>query len=207
MATILDLQVAASADDCFVNWSGTAWDLDLVRVSQMAGYATATDYKRGGGMRFLGVTIPKNAIINTAYFTLRSVGNDGVDTVKSKISGELVANAITFSYLTDYQARTQTTAHVHWDTIAHWTLGSDYNSPEIKTIIQEIVNQATWVPGNALVIFWDDFDDLSSHTSNARRRGYSYDQDTTYCAKLHIEFETFPAGYQHGSYYPHILAH
>jgi hypothetical protein len=46
---------------------------------------------------------------------------------------------------------------VNWDntsspTLGSWTLKSSYTSPELKTIIQEIVNDTNWTSGNALAI-------------------------------------------------------
>ena len=194
MSTILDLIVTASSDDCDVSWDGSAWVLSLVALSQRVGYTNDTNYKLGGGMRFLNVTIPKYAIIDTAYLTLRAYATRTGTTVNSKIKGEAADNPVTFSDLPDYQGRAKTTAAVNWNSIPAWTLDIDYNSPEIKTIIQEIVNRAGWASGNALVIFWDDHDDLSSHATGCRRQGYSYDTSTTYCARLHIEYTPPPAG-------------
>jgi len=145
-------------------------------------------------MRFLNVTIPKNATIDTAYLTLRAYATRTGTTVNSKIRGEAADNPVTFSTLADYQGRPKTTAVVNWNAIPAWTLDTDYNSPEIKTIIQELVNRAGWVSGNALVIFWDDHDDLSTHAAGCRRQGKAYDTDTTYCAKLHIEYTVPAAG-------------
>jgi len=199
MSTVLNLTVAASEDDCYVDWhNGAAWVFAFTTLRQMVGYYGSASYKRGGGMRFLNATIPKGATIDTAYLTLQAMDSNAVDTVNSKISGEAADNPITFSNLADYQARAKTTT-VNWNAIDDWTADADYNSPEIKTIIQEIVNRAGWASGNALVLFWDDHDDLSSHNAQCVRMAKSYNTDTTYCARLHIEY-TPPAvaGRSHG---------
>ena len=194
MSTILDLIVTASSNDCDVYWDGSAWVLSLVGLTQRVGYTNATALKEGGGMRFLNVTIPKDATIDTAYLTFKASDTRTGTTVNSKIRGEASDNPITFSTLADYQGRAKTTAVVNWDAIPAWTLDTDYNSPEIKTIIQELVNRAGWASGNALAIFWDDHDDLSTHATGCRRQGKAYDTDTTYCARLHIEYTPPAAG-------------
>jgi hypothetical protein len=191
MAT-LDRQVAASADDCFVYWDGLAWVFSFGVPRIRLGYHAADQYKQGGGMRFLNITIPKGATIDAAYLTITARDSDNLNDVNSKIHGEDVDDAATFSDLADYQGRDRTTAVVNWDGIASWTENVEYNSPEIKTIIQEIIDRAGWASGNDLVIFWDDHDDRSTHTNNTERTGKAYDYSTTACPKLHIEY-TSPA--------------
>lgn len=187
MAT-LDRQVGASSDDCFVDWDGAVWTLSLTRIMACVGYNTSSSYKRGGGYRFTNISIPKGSTITAAYITITCDQSATVDTVNSGIHGEDVDDAAQFSDYTDYSGRPRTTAVVNWDAIGNWTKDVEYDSPEIKTIIQEIIDRAGWASGNAMVIFWDDHDDRSSHVSSCRRRGYSYDGSTTKAPKLHIEY-------------------
>ncbi len=55
-----------------------------------------------------------------------------------------------------------------WDNIPAWTQDTEYQSPDISAIVQEIVNQAGWVSGNHLVLFWDDHEGRSTATRQAR---------------------------------------
>jgi hypothetical protein len=185
---ILDLQVGASADDCRKKWTGSAWSFDASNTSQNIGYYDSTAYKLGGGMRFQNVAIPQGATITTAYLTLRANNSFSNTAVNARIKGEDVDDAAAFSNLADFDGRARTTAEVDWNNVAAWANGSDYNSPEIKTVIQEIVGRAGWTPGNALVIFLDDFDDRSDHNNYTCRSAYSYDGSSTYVPKLHIEY-------------------
>jgi hypothetical protein len=200
----LDLQIVASADDCRVRWSGSAWELDAATTSQWVGVGGLPNTKAGGGMRFQSVTIPQGATVTTAYLTLTCQGSDSLTVVNSVIIGEGVDNAAAFSNIADYQARRGTivggandnnitSASVSWNAIPAWTLDTEYNSPEIKTIIQEIVNRAGWASGNALVLFWDDHAGNTTQVTNTRRRGYSYDGSTAKAPKLHIEYATVTA--------------
>jgi len=115
-------------------------------------------------------------------------------TVNSRISAEDVDDAATFSSDSSaFDARwaARTTARVDWDNIGAWTLNTDYNSPDIKTVIQEIVDRAGWASGNDIVIFWDDFDDRSTHNTSRWRLAYSYTTPAS-APKLYIEW-TIPA--------------
>ncbi len=191
----LDLQVAASSDDIQVNWSGSAWAGNLAADKLLAGYTNTSFFKRGGGLRFQNVTVPHGATISTAYLQLTCRTASTSTGVKTRIIGNLTPNAATFSSIEDYQSRrgtdaggtnndNRTVAQVDWDDIESWILDQQYNSPEIKTIIQEIVNQTNWVVGNSLALFWDDHEGRSSEYRDA----YSYDGSTIKAAKLHIEY-------------------
>lgn len=182
--TILNLQVIASTDDCLKQYGDTFYlDFVVQRVGDVQNYDTLS----GGGMRFTNVTMPKGAIISTAYLTIRAYSmQDDHESVRSRIRGEAVDDAVTFSDLPNYDGRVRTTAVVDWDNIPIWVGDTDYNSPEIKTIIQEIVNRDGWVSGNDLVIFWDDHEGRSD--GQAYRDGYPYDSSATYAPKLHIEY-------------------
>jgi hypothetical protein len=185
MAEELNLQVGASTDDVRRYLVGDGWELSSAEFG--AGYISGSIYKLGCGARFTGVTIPKGATINTAYLTLRARANRTSTTVNTRISAEKADNPDTFAddkAAFDSRFANHTDARIDWDNIPAWTAGTDYNSPEIKTVIQEIVNRAGWASGNALVIFWEDFDARSTYNRVAR----SYDDDPTYAPKLHIEY-------------------
>ena len=114
------------------------------------------DYR--SGFRFTNVNIPQGSIINSAYLKLKAstIPPDGTmpDTF---IEGEDSDNAATFSTMNDYDGRPRTSASVSW-TPSAWVEDTWYTSPDIRNIIQEIVNRSGWRKGNALALFWRDAD-------------------------------------------------
>jgi len=68
------------------------------------------------------------------------------------IRGILQADPATWAVGTRPSTRPKTTASVAWSPGADWTLNSWYESPDITSIIQEIVNQAGFSGAIALVI-------------------------------------------------------
>lgn len=197
-AATLDIRVANTSDDCDVFWNGSAWGINTTE-KMILGDVNTGALKQGGGMRFLNVALPQGANITTAYLTFRASASASNNIVKSNLTGEAIDNASTFSTLANYQARrgtaaggasnaNLTSAYVNWDSIGAWTSGSDYNSPEIKTIIQEIVNRAGWASGNAMVIFFDDHLARGTQSSGVYRYATSYDVNSSFAPLLHIEY-------------------
>lgn len=198
--TSIDKQVIASSDDIVVYNNSSSWANQALTIgNETTGYIAGTALKSGVGLRFLNVTIPAGAVITTAYLIFTANINLSNGTVKTKITGDKELNAATFSTLADYQARRgiqvggandtkRTAAQVTWDSIPAWIVDQQYQSPELKTIIQEIIDQTGWTSGNSLALFWDDHEGRSTAVDGTYRRGYSYDASATKCAKLHVEY-------------------
>ena len=97
----------------------------------------------GAEMRFLNVTIPQGATITAAYIQITSSNTDSANTVNSRIYGTNLDNAAIDTTTGvgpgTFENPPWTTAVVAWDAIPAWTNGSVNDSPDISTIIQEIV--------------------------------------------------------------------
>lgn len=134
------------------------------------------------GLRFPNVTIPAGSTINSATVTIDIVGtaNDDID---GTIWGNDVDDAANFVTEADVTSRTQTTASVAW-TQAAAGAGSEV-SPDITSIIQEIVDRGGWASGQALCILL--FGD------NAALQSCTLDDGTATGAILDIDY-TAPAG-------------
>lgn len=131
-------------------------------------------------MRFQNISIPKNAVINSADLTFRAILSNSTNTVNSKIRGEAADNPTIWpSTFPDFDTRfgNLTTAEVNWDAIGAWVVAQPYSTPDIKTVIQELVDRAGWSSGNAMCLFWDDNDDRSSQVDDATRDAQSYFTD------------------------------
>jgi type II secretory pathway pseudopilin PulG len=172
----LDLRVGASSDDCRGYDHPTHSNFSLTTTYLTLGYQVCM------GLRFLNVTVPQGATIDTAYLTLKSTDSQSGAIDSYYIYGNDVDDAATFSNVTDFNGRALTDAKVLWEPNS-WTKDNNYNSPEIKTVIQEIVNRASWTSGNDLAI-------IIHHegTSSRYRHAYSYNGSATYAPELHIEY-------------------
>ncbi len=148
-------QVGSSSDNCARRGSDNLFYVNCPGDPTLySGDWSSGDYDWASGFRFTGVTIPQGATITSAYLTLNSAGVSGAIQQKF-INGEAADNAATFSTAADYNGRTRTSASVSW-TAGAWTSGTWYNSTDITTVVQEIVNRAGWTSGNAMALFWYD---------------------------------------------------
>ena len=197
-ADTLEVSPGQSSDDCYRRLGDDLWSLTYTQ--QMAGADDgAGKYQYGGGMRFPSITIPQGAVIDTAYIVFVSDADRGGDTTRTRLSAEDVDDAATFAdskAAFDSRWAGRTTARVDWDNIDAWSIGesgADTTTPEIKTVIQEIIDRPGWSSGNDIVIFWEDFDDRSSHNDRCVRVAATWD-DTTYDPPLlHIEYTKTPS--------------
>ena len=187
-------QVGTSSDDCEYIAGYTPnpyWSLVYPRCITGSGAHDSYRNRYGCGMRFTNIAIPRGATISSAYLRFRCNSSESGTTVNTKISAEDVDDAPTFAdsaseFVNRYN--NHTAAMVNWDNIPAWAAGIDYDSPEIKTVIQEVVDRAGWASGNDMVLFWEDYDNRSTFNNDAWRWAYSYDGSTTYAPKLVIEY-------------------
>lgn len=148
--------VTASSDDAYQDSGGTA---DIAATAATIGTGTTgVSPKRVCGFRFLSINIPKDATIDEAI-PMVAKRNTAFATVTGSWYGQLAANATTFVAAEDMDGgRTKTSASVACSAEnINRINGTRYGFPQntdLKTIIQEIVNQATWASGNALVLLF-----------------------------------------------------
>jgi VCBS repeat-containing protein len=176
----LDVRVASSSDDAEERASGsvslTSSDLELVLDADI----------QNVGLRFNGITIPQGANITSAYLQFQTDETNSEATTLT-IQGQADSNPLAFTNSTnDITDRALTTANVGWSP-APWTTrghaGPDQQTPDISTVIQEIVNQPGWSDGNSLVIII---------TGSGKRVAESYDGTQAGAPLLHVEYTTGP---------------
>lgn len=193
----LNLQVNASADDSDqqsgANDMGRTYTntgaCTLTRATMSPG-SHATNDEWTAAFRFTGVTIAQGSTIDAASFILTpQAGWDAAAlgrVVKYHVSTQAHDNApallSTGSNLTSTN-RPRSTADVAWTQST--TVTDVEQSVSVISIIQEIINRAGWVSGNAIVIILDTHAD----TTIGEWQDYqAYDGSTTKAAKLNITY-------------------
>jgi hypothetical protein len=117
--------------------------------------------------RFQKVTIPQGAIIDSAFLNLYA-HEDEPDEAKVNIYAEATDNSAIFTEAELINTRTWTAAKIDWDIKEPWTMWKPYRSPDLKTVIQEVISRTGWVSGNSLTLFFKGEDQGASLLDNAR---------------------------------------
>lgn len=175
----LDLSITASADDGY--WREDAVTFDNSGTLLNSGAAGGAGSDINIFMRFVNVTIPPGATITAAYLTVNMVSGD-TGTLHN-IYAEDADNPTAVSSAANGNSRVRTTAFTAWDNPRGAGTGV-MNSPDIASVIQEIVDRAGWASGNAIQILFDD-DGTSAGNSISLE---SFDNSGTDEPILHIEY-------------------
>jgi len=177
MSTTITLQISAGANDGIL-YGSTFLATDVVAFGKSSG-SVVSNY-----LLFLNATIPVGATITAAKLQYLAKTNQTGTTVYSRIYGNNVDDATAPTSAGTYAAKALTTAYVDWDSVGSWTAGTWYDSPDITTVIQEIVDRVGWASGNDILILHKD----DGSSDNAVRVARPYEDGSSYPAKLVITY-------------------
>ncbi len=176
---IIEQRVASSADDAEEAASGAMYlnstDLELVDDTFNGSDQTV-------GIRFAGLDIPQGAIITKAWLQFQVDEADSeVTSLEIRAHDTDDAGAFTAAD-NDISSRATTSAAVAWQPRA-WTVvgeaGHDQRTPNLRDVVQEIVDRQGWVANNDLAFII---------TGTGERTAESYDGNPVAAPLLHIEY-------------------
>ncbi len=201
--TVLERSIAAGTDDA-------EEDLNPSKLGEidMASTDLEFPYEDAGkvdpqlvALRFTNIAIPAGSVITTAWVRFDvDETRDSTLAASVLIEGELNLNPAgwpadapkgTFGI----SSRPRTTANVTWS-IPNWTAnhqhGADQTTTNIAPVIQEIINQAGWASGNALVLIIRDDPANPSVGSRCAEAFEGAGANADQIPLLHIEFAEGP---------------
>ena len=118
-------------------------DLELVEDRTQNGHQWV-------GIRFQNVRLSPGATVEAAYIEFKADGSDSAATSLT-IRGEAIDSADTFrTSKGNISERPLTSATVVWDEVTPWEAGQTYRTPDLSTIVQEIIDRNGWSPGNSV---------------------------------------------------------
>ncbi|MBN1509458.1 MAG: S8 family serine peptidase [Sedimentisphaerales bacterium] len=170
----VECQVSAGVDDASAMKFGGTQDLNGASVS--VGTSTA-------GMRFRGIQVPPGSLIKSATLSICSYTYGLTTAFQGKLRAEAADNP------GDLNGRkvtglTGTSASTVWNWEGTpWTANTWYESPDIRQVLQEIVDRPGWSSGNAVVILYGG----SSYEDD--RRFWSFDGAPDKAARLKITYQ------------------
>lgn len=174
--TTLNLQVGTGSDNAEQTTGGTMYVNDSYVQLGSASY---------GGFRFQNVSVPAGATITSA--TLQLAANLSSSAAASAtVYAQSADSASAFSSSNNnISSRTRTSANVAW-TFAAWTQDNWYTSPNISSVIQEVVNRSGWTSGNSVAIILTP--------GSGSRLSRVHGAGATFAAKLSITYTTAGGG-------------
>ncbi|HNZ70041.1 MAG TPA: glycoside hydrolase family 88 protein [Chitinophagaceae bacterium] len=153
----------------------TSYALEMAFYSSIAGTQVV-------GLRFINVTIPKNATITQAYLQFTaSTNNYAIPnlTIRGENSGNSAAFALTSGNIS---ARTLTSSSVTWIPPS-WAVidesGSAQKTSDLSAIVQEIVNRPDWDSGNSMTFIISGI---------GARTAHSYETSSDKSAQILIDY-------------------
>ena len=171
--------IAAAADDSCKSSGGVfnnaAPDCNIGKYNSISMHSA---------FRFTGITIPAGAVITAAYITIKAQYTRSGQSALGKIWGEDVAAPAQFGAAEDFTARTLTAASVDWNPAAAWVAESTYDSPDLSTIVQELLDSYDFDNG-VMSFIWLDNGTAGAYNFQG---GYSFDGDAAKTAVLTIEY-------------------
>lgn len=149
------------------------------------------------GLRFQNLTVPARAMITKASIQFTADEADEVPT-SLLIYGELTTDPAEYGNAPgNISSRTRTSAVVEWNDIPAWdeasigSPGPDQLTPDLSSIVQEMVSQESWGGGAMAFIIVSKTDEP---TMGGERTAESFNGDETAAALLHIEYTTGGGG-------------
>ncbi len=135
------------------------------------------------GLRFQDVEIPQSAKIINAYIDFTSgVATSGA--TKLSIRAENVGSAAPFTAKKgDISSRSSLTSSVNWNVSAWFSENAIYSTPELKSIVQNVVNNSSWCGGTSAMSF------IITGDSKSLRIAKSYDEEPIKAPVLYIEYD------------------
>jgi len=134
------------------------------------------------GIRFQNIQIPQGATITNAYIRF-TVDEVSTDITNLTIFGEDVDNSSQFTLFPyNITNRTKTSHNISWSPPPWESIGDSataQTTPNLKDIIQEIINRSGWRSGNALSFIIE---------GSGRRTAESFEGDPLRAPTLYIEY-------------------
>gem|GEM_PF-688908 len=175
--TAVDVRVESGADDAEERDDGRmlVGSSDLEMTFDAGGDQTL-------GLRFASVDLPAGATITNAWIQFE-VDETNTSPTLLTVWGEAVDSAVPYSSAVgNITSRARTIASVAWAPPA-WNVrgaaGADQRTPDLKPVIQAIVDRPGWTTGSPIAVIID---------GSGERVAESFDGESTAAPLLHIEY-------------------
>jgi len=168
--------VAADGDDGYIISDST---FDNSSTTAFFGLVSSLSYDFWA--RFSSVTIPIGATITNAFIRFTASNTRGGVTVRTNIHFVDDADPSTPTTYNDVE-NASLTSEVAWDNVSAWNSAGVYDTPDIASILQDVIDLGGWASGNAVIVqVREDGSNNGAYRQAATREHVSYDS-----VELHV---------------------
>lgn len=133
------------------------------------------------GIRFPGVNIPQGATINRAYIKFTAYTTDAWGSASTLIQGVAEDDVNDFDPHYNFMVRNlPKTSGLTWS-MPYFNRNNEYDTPDLTTMVQSIVDRSGWAPGNAMGFVLSNF--------VGKRGAYTYRGKPSGAPQLIIEYK------------------
>lgn len=143
------------------------------------------------GMRFQSVVVPRLATIKNAFIRFQADETQDAATFPTslRIKAQKATNPSTFTTANNNvtnrtNGASSTSNYVDWLSLPDWIINNSYTTPDLTSIVQELVDQPGWCGGNSMVFTIE---------GSGRRVAKSYDGVPEEAPVLVVEYDLDPA--------------
>ncbi len=162
-------QINSPGDDAEESAGYTTVTLNSPVIDLTADPTNPRNMKQIVGLRFTNVQLQKGEALSNCYLAFH-VDQACNKTSMLAITGEKSANAQPFQAVNrNLSSRARTTSKINWNNVEAWNeTGAIMKSPDISTVLMEIIKQENWRPGNSIVLLIE---------GNGQRHATAYDKN------------------------------
>lgn len=180
----ISVRVAAGADDGRSGEDNNGGFFSSTDNPTISSPGRFSPYELDLWARFVNVEIPQGATIDSATVTgTANAPFHNSASVLATISFEDVDDAVAPTDQDDHVGKARTTENVDWDGLA-LVDETEFISPSLVAVIQEVVDRPSWASGNAMQLLLDD---RSSGSPNYYD-WYSFEGDSAKAFILDVEW-------------------
>ena len=155
--------------------------LPKLEVTYQIAFQENISEKQKVGLRFEAIDIPRGAKIEDAYLAFNSAEDTSAN-AELTIQAETTSSATFTEEPFNISNRELTTASVSWSP-NNWAKGLSYETPNLKDVIQEVVDGDDWCSGDLAFI-------ISSEDLTSIRKASSFDYMSGLSPELRVRFDT-----------------
>lgn len=158
---VLLVPYASWADSGTFYPSATGDDGQASTSSGCSSFSTSSfsihGYGRWAFIRFVSVTIPQGSSITTAYITFEAAVPDSSDT-DDTFDFQAADDSVAPTNCSELTGMTMTGSGVICEDTDNWVANSEYDSCDISTPLQAVINRGSWSSGNSVTVRMEHVD-------------------------------------------------